>query len=158
MKTSFTTTDIVKGLKIPFGRLREWIVRGYVKPSVPAAGPGKAAQFTINDVYSIQIFKTMVEGGFAREAAARVLSVATGGSFFFVRRERGAVMATKIGASASRDIGRVVIDLTTGNLFASSAKNQNQDFLVSSHNRWTDIYILNAQEIREQVDAMMKGS
>ncbi len=73
----FTTTDIVKGLQIPFGRLREWIVRGYVKPSVPAAGPGKAARFSIDDICRIHIFRIILEFGIPRERAARILDSAT---------------------------------------------------------------------------------
>ena len=70
MKSSFTTTDIVK-LGIQFGRVREWIVAEYVKPSVPSPGQGKPAEFSLWDLYMIELFRHLVDMGLSRELASQ---------------------------------------------------------------------------------------
>jgi len=73
MKSSFTTTDIVKRLGISFGRIREWIVGGYVKPSVPSPGQGKPAEFSLWDLYMIELFRHLVDMGLSRELASQFI-------------------------------------------------------------------------------------
>jgi hypothetical protein len=69
-RTEFSTLDIGKALHIPRERLRDWMNRGFIKPTVIAAGQGSRAGFTLSDVYGIAFFRTLVESGFSREVAA----------------------------------------------------------------------------------------
>lgn len=65
----YSTTDIVKALDIPIERLRDWLNRGYIKPTLPAHGHGTKAGFTQEDVYGVALFRKLVEKGFKRELA-----------------------------------------------------------------------------------------
>ncbi len=69
MRNEFSTLDIVKALEIPRERLREWMNRGYVRPSTPAQGQGKKAVFTRQDVYNVQVFRQLVDFGVERDTA-----------------------------------------------------------------------------------------
>jgi len=69
LKPEYSTFDVAKGLKIERGRFREWVVNGYIKPSVKAAGAGTRAVFTLNDVYMTALFRHLLEYGFNRSTA-----------------------------------------------------------------------------------------
>ena len=56
-RDDFSTLDIVKARNIPRERLREWMTRGFIQPSQPAAGPGTRASFTRKDVYAVEFFR-----------------------------------------------------------------------------------------------------
>lgn len=67
MKTEFSTLDIVKLLNIPRERLREWIDRHYVRPSIKEAeGHGRKALFSLADLYRIEIFNRLTNVGLHR--------------------------------------------------------------------------------------------
>jgi hypothetical protein len=68
--TSFSTLDIGRALDIPRERLRDWMNRRFVQPTVNATGQGRKAVFTRSDVYGIAFFRTLIESGFSREVAA----------------------------------------------------------------------------------------
>lgn len=70
-KKEFTSTEISKALGIEWGRLREWIVKGFIVPSVKGQeGPGRAILFSLDDVYGIYLFRQMVEYGWNRGFAS----------------------------------------------------------------------------------------
>lgn len=73
MKAEFSTFDIVKGLDIQRGRLREWMNYEFISPSVKADGQGTRAVFNLFDVQCVALFRNLIEYGFNREAAARFL-------------------------------------------------------------------------------------
>lgn len=68
----YTTTDVAR-LGIKRERLKEWTTRGFVSPSVRAAGPGTKALFSLLDLYHIKLFEKIVKLGFFRECAAELL-------------------------------------------------------------------------------------
>lgn len=68
---AFTTFQISKNLGIAYGRLREWIDRGFIKPSIQKAeGQGSKSLFDRTDVYAIKLFSYLMERGFSRKEAA----------------------------------------------------------------------------------------
>jgi hypothetical protein len=73
MKSSqktYTTTDIA-GLGTKRERLKEWMSRAYIKPSVQsAAGAGTKNLFSLWDLYIIQLFQYLIGRGFSREDSA----------------------------------------------------------------------------------------
>ena len=81
MKNEFSTFDLIKALKIPRERLREWMKRGYVHPSRKAEGQGDKASFTQDDVYSVELFRRLVDFGFSRDLAGEFVTE-------FITRER----------------------------------------------------------------------
>lgn len=70
MRDDFSTLDIVAALGIPRERLRDWMNRGFVKPSIPAEGQGTRAVFTRHDIYRVALFAELTQRGFKRENAA----------------------------------------------------------------------------------------
>jgi len=70
MRDDFSTFDINKALEIPRERLRDWMVRGFVEPSVQAEGAGTRAVFDRIDVYLVALFEDLLEGGLSRSMAA----------------------------------------------------------------------------------------
>jgi hypothetical protein len=74
-KKTFTTTDIAR-LGIKRERLKEWITRGYIGPSIESAtGAGTKNLFSLWDLYMIQLFQYLVERGFSREDSARRIAL-----------------------------------------------------------------------------------
>jgi hypothetical protein len=69
MQDDFSTLDICKALKIERERLRSWIKKDFIKPSIPAEGAGTRASFTRLDVYKIAVFKALLEKGQSRTSA-----------------------------------------------------------------------------------------
>jgi hypothetical protein len=69
MRDEFSTLDIVKALKIPRERIRDWMNRGFVTATVSAEGQGTKAIFTRDDVYGVALFRRLVDYGFSREVA-----------------------------------------------------------------------------------------
>ena len=69
----FTTFEIVKGLKIKRERLRKWLENGYIIHEIHADGHGTKNLFAIWEVYQIELFRYLVDHGFARREAAGYL-------------------------------------------------------------------------------------
>jgi hypothetical protein len=63
---TYTSTDILK-LGIKRERLKDWIERGLVQPSIQkAAGQGTTHLFSIYDLYLIKLFERLVSRGLSR--------------------------------------------------------------------------------------------
>jgi DNA-binding transcriptional MerR regulator len=72
MKDNFSTFDVLKIFKISRPRLREWMVRGFIKPTIPANGQGTKALFTKEDIYKIALFIRLIKVGFKRKQASEL--------------------------------------------------------------------------------------
>jgi len=70
MRNEYSTLDIVKALDIPRERLRDWMNKGFVKPTKPAEGQGTKAIFTRYDVYNVELFRKLIAFGLNRKDAA----------------------------------------------------------------------------------------
>jgi len=81
MKQTFTTFDIIKALGIDRERLRQWLDRGLVRPSIERSeGRGTRNIFSRWDVYGIALFKQLLERGVSRTQAARLAAAFMGGA------------------------------------------------------------------------------
>ena len=56
MIDTFSTLDIVKALRIPRERLRDWMNNGFVVPTILSQGQGTKAVFTRGDIYLVALF------------------------------------------------------------------------------------------------------
>ena len=116
MKTSLTTSDICKGLNIKFGRLREWLVHGYIKPSIPSPGQGQPAEFSLFDVYMIELFRHLTANlRLARDEAARCLSLIdkfkpVPGDFLVVARDGDNVKTHLVSTSVNQFLKLKVVN------------------------------------------------
>jgi len=70
VEQTFSTFDVLKILDIKRERLREWVNRGFIIPTVRAKGLGSKAVFSMVDIYKIAVFKKLVESGVQRRRAA----------------------------------------------------------------------------------------
>ena len=70
----FRTLGICKALGIERERFRDWTKTGQIRPTLPAFGQGTKAGFTWGDVYTIALFKRMIETGYKRELSAKLIS------------------------------------------------------------------------------------
>jgi hypothetical protein len=70
----YSLSDISRILKIERPRLQEWLRLNFVYPSYASPEPGSKALFSVDDLYSIQLFVELLETGFSRIDAAFVVS------------------------------------------------------------------------------------
>ena len=89
-RKEYSTFDIVKGLKIPRERLKEWIDRGFISPSIArAAGAGTKSLFSRFDIYLIATFRKLIDEdglNLSRSKAADMLSAWKKRTSFFAGR------------------------------------------------------------------------
>jgi hypothetical protein len=63
---AFTTSDITR-LGVKRERLKDWLERGFIEPSIQKAdGQGTKNYFSILDLYAIMLFETLTRHGFSR--------------------------------------------------------------------------------------------
>ena len=74
MREQYSTLDICKALGITRERLRDWMNRGFIKPSIQEAkGQGTKALFSRNDVYLIMLFLTLIWNGINRKESSGII-------------------------------------------------------------------------------------
>ena len=152
----YSTLDIVKALNIPRERLRDWMTRGFIKPSLPSTGKGTIAIFTKADVFGVALFGKLLEKGFKREMAAEYIEMVVGqklyGSLNFI-----------LFKSVIRDDKRVIdveYQIGKGPLKVEIDKKGNAKVISGSFEdpideEWEDIHILNVEKLRNEVDAAL---
>ena len=177
-----TTSSITKNLGIPFGRLREWIVNGYIKPSLPSPGQGRAAEFTIEDVYKIKAFQHMIDAGLTRDMAAKYIDTII--DISSKHKSKQIVQISEVDVIVFRRSDKIIWQMYTygydekrrpswgSNLlhalvFGVGAPKSTDPPYLSLENclparwdtefgntpqEWDDVYILNFRKIRESVD------
>ena len=72
MEETYSTFDIVGGMGIKIERLKDWMRRGYIQPSIQVAqGSGTKNLFNQKDLYQLGLFIFLINRGFSREEAAK---------------------------------------------------------------------------------------
>lgn len=75
MKAEFLAADVEKITGVNRNRLEQWLSRGFIAPSIQAAsGSGTRNRWSRADLYTIAIFKRLVESGLSRETVGKLLS------------------------------------------------------------------------------------
>ena len=181
----YTTFQIIKTLEIPRERLKDWMEKGFVKPSIQQArGKGTKALFSLLDVYSLALFKHLIEEcHFSRDAASQFSALWLEYIYNFPYEEGKEVSDRTIADLLSNEL--IFISKREADLSKlSDEENQekkdestifyrpfsfhgrNEDFVkaLTNHlkplveqNRWEDIHIVNFKRIREKVDAALTG-
>lgn len=137
----YSTLDIVKALDIPRERLRDWMIRGFIKPSLPSTGKGTIAVFTKADVFGVALFGKLLEKGFKREMAAEYIEMVVGQNLY---RNLNFISFK----SVIRDEKRVIdVDYQIGK---SPLKIE-----IDDTEEWEDIHILNVKNLFKEVDAAL---
>ena len=157
MIANFTTFFIIKALGIPRERLQDWMNRGFITPTIAADGKGTKALFTLNDIYGISLFETLLNKVPNRMVAAGIvqeflrLDDPKTISYILLRYETASggpqnIMAFQAKNPESPD-GNWSLDLLTGTCLS--------DYLVeplAENPDWNSILIINFRLIKEDVD------
>jgi hypothetical protein len=165
---SFSTLEIGKALGIQRERLRDWMNRGFIKPTVSATGQGSKAGFTLSDVYGVAFFGRLVASGLSREVAASYVQEflkrekdqpddqKTVRIVFKIRDERTLSVMT-----FARVKGKWKMDLETGWAETEGMETSSQQLIEKRFpNGWLDkdwqmIHIVNFEALREKVDTAL---
>lgn len=152
----YSTIDIVKALNIPRERLRDWMTRGFIRPSLPATGKGTIAIFTKTDVYAVALFERLLMRGFKREVAAQYISS-------FISQKFADALNYILFWSSTHDKDNI---LNANFIFGKSPLkieiNKSGNFKCSFESlapgvieSWDDIHIVNVTHLRKEVDAIL---
>ena len=166
MKEEFTVKEVVSILGIPRPRLQDWVLRGFVKPSlVCSAGQGVANIYGRIDLYVISIFKTLVEHGIHRAEAkemARLLEIEIGARLLEYEKYEGNMFLAffkrpELGAEAKRSTKtlespfvRIIRDRDTAKSFSSL-------FLADPHGGFSLALVLDFRALKSSVDRKIEG-
>ena len=159
MKQEFSTFDIIKKLNIPRERLREWMKRGFIEPTIGSSGVGTKAIFTIQDVYKVLLFKHLIEIGFMREIAADFIK-----NLDIVELLSGDYIGFRIGKDKVpwADTNVVYFFMNKHQILSLSEgmparwyniKSKIKKF--ASEHEYDDLIIVNYRKIRQQVNAAL---
>ena len=152
----YSTIDISKALNIPRERLRDWMVRGFIKPSLPSTSKGTIAIFIRTDVICVALFMKLVTKGFKREAAAEYVDFLT--EYPDLTNSINFIMLKSVVRNNDLD---VVPFISYGpgqlNLHIDKDRNVNTNFTdqIIEADEWDDIQIINVVNIHEEVDAAL---
>lgn len=69
----YSTIDLCKAFSIQRERLRDWMVKGYILPSLPSKGQGTIAIFNTHAAYRVAVFGNLLRIGFKRDAACTII-------------------------------------------------------------------------------------
>ncbi len=160
-KTDFSTFDIEKGLEIERGRLREWVDRKFVAPSIPANGQGTRASFSLFDVYGVALFRTLVDEGLNREAAATWVRQFIAREKTEPDRQKTAYIVFRTSIRDGKKVAEVVtfargewtLNLKTGawDLMRMAP----HKYRSGSDENWRTLHVVNFKALCEEVDAAM---
>lgn len=68
-----STTMLCKRITIPRERLRDWMVRGFIAPTVKSKKQGNASLFNVYAIMGVLLFDKLISSGFKRHAAAHIV-------------------------------------------------------------------------------------
>jgi hypothetical protein len=152
----YSTIDISKALNIPRERLRDWMVRGFIKPSLPSTSKGTIAIFIRTDVVCVTLFMKLITKGFKREAAAEYVDLLI--EYPDLTNSINFIMLKSVVKNNDLD---VVPFFSYGpgplNLDIDKDRNVNTSFTdrIIEADEWDDIQIINVVNIHKEVDAAL---
>lgn len=151
----FSTTAVRKILGIKYPRLREWIDRGYVTPTLLPEGPGSRTGFSLDDIYHAKIFMYLLDMGYGRtEAAIRVTEI----SLYARSRQYYAEKAGKTWPRADFAvlIRRAGIKKLKGALLDRKMFEEKPLADIMRGDDFTDAVLINLAKLRRDVDEDIK--
>ncbi len=153
----YSTIDISKVLNISRERLRDWMVKGFIIPSLPSISKGTIAIFTRADVLSVALLNRLIERGFKRETASEYVSTLINAqpkpidvvNYIILK---SLIIDGEADYSAVPCYQNIPIDLkidTNGNIVSGP-------FGPININEWEDLHIINMIKLRHEVDVELK--
>ena len=72
----YTTPELLKAVDIKRSRFQQWLDYGYVDPSVKnASSQGDRHLFSLKDIYTVAVFKSLIEYGFSRKLTGSMIDL-----------------------------------------------------------------------------------
>lgn len=147
----YNSNDVIKILPIKRERLREWILKKFIVPSLPQKGQGQPFEFTRLEVYILALFQKMIESGLSRPVAmayiqmminAKVLTAETMPAGISIRFSESGLNLSWIPLERKSPSGKSIIDH-----FTDKAEHEED---------WDYIVLINTMKLKEQVDKKIK--
>lgn len=152
MQREFSTLDIVKLLGIPRERLRVWMDKGFVRPSIQTADKqGEKNLFSVADLHTIEMFKYLTERGYRRERAADFIH-----EWVKVLKRYGDDLVDHINTvtfMTSTDDGKEYIDC---GVIDSGSHDERYAWEDAIEGGWDDYIVINFDKIRNRVNSAIK--
>jgi hypothetical protein len=152
----YSTIDISKALNIPRERLRDWMVRGFIKPSLPSTSKGTIAIFVRNDVVCVALFMKLITKGFKREVAAEYVDLLiekpglTNSINFIMLKSVVRNSDLKVESFISYGPGPLKLHIDKDRNVNTSIADR-----IIETDEWDDIQIINVVNIHKEVDAAL---
>jgi len=152
----YSTIDISKALNIPRERLRDWMVRGFIKPSLPSTSKGTIAIFIRTDVVCVALFMKLITKGFKREVAAEYVDLLiekpglTNSINFIMLKSVVRNSDLKIESFISYGPGPLKLHIDKDRNVNTSIADR-----IIEADEWDDIQIINVVNIHKEVDAAL---
>ena len=152
----YSTIDISKALNIPRERLRDWMVRGFIKPSLPSTSKGTIAIFIRNDVVCVALFMKLITKGFKREVAAEYVDLLiekpglTNSINFIMLKSVVRNSDLKVESFISYGPGPLKLHIDKDRNVNTSIADR-----IIEADEWDDIQIINVVNIIKEVDAAL---
>lgn len=179
----YTTFKISRALTIPRERLKDWMEKGFIRPSLQQArGKGTKALFSLLDVYALALFKHLIEECcLSRDAASqfssiwleyiynfpyqigekisdRALSELLSNELIFITsREPDLISLSDLQNRETKKVRNVRYSPFSFHGISDTFLNSLTNHLkpLVEQNTWEDIHLINFKRIREKVDAAL---
>ena len=137
----YSTFDILRAMGLRIERIQDWINRGYVTPSIETAhGQGTKNVFSKDDLYRIQLFKSLVTHGFLRKDAARYFK------------------AVSLDSQMLEGHDFLVLTHKDGSFSVNAIRlNQQSAINLDEEPNCDEMLVLNLSKVREEVEAAISG-
>jgi len=152
----YSTIDISKALNIPRERLRDWMVRGFIKPSLPSTSKGTIAIFIRTDVVCVALFMKLITKGFKRDAAAEYVDLLIEKPG--LTNSINFIMLKSVVRNSDLEVESFISYGTNPlKLHIDKDRNVNTSFAdrIIEADEWDDIQIINVVNIHREVDAAL---
>lgn len=136
----YKTQRVTKAAKVKKFTLRDWVDRGYVVPSYKSKGQGKAAEYSLNDVYYIALFKSLLDAGFSRDVSVDLIKNLKVSNFKETKYILFAIRDGKKPVTAKHD-----------------SLEQLANVIVERMDETDQIYIINMNLLKSRVDAVLEA-
>ena len=149
----YSTIDISKALKIPRERLRDWMVKGFITPSLPSTSKGTIAIFIRTDVLCVALLNKLINRGFKREMASEYVNILISAHPAPIGTIKFLSLKTSIKDGEPKfdtvpHFGDAPFQLSidsSGNFMAGPFGSMGVD-------EWEDIHVINMIKLRQEVD------
>jgi len=144
----YSTFDIIGGMGIKIERLKDWLRRGYIQPSIQVAqGSGTKNLFNRNDLYQLGLFMFLIARGFSREEAAK--HAKAGCAVIEPASENEDLEAEK----EMKNDGFLMLAYRDGNLFSGGmVRNTGDTITVEADENCDEVLLVNYSKLRREVD------